>query len=162
MMITLAFGQTPSLKWPEWEELCGQGSFYLFSEDLQSWSDAANNCELYGGYLAQIDSMVENFCLLEYINTLGFGDNVVHGLWHSANDIQSEGVIRQGDGRGPSFGDFLSWTPRFWSEVGGRSENCFYLAHTSPIAFGFWDDWDCSTPQYYICERTAPPAVSVF
>ena len=66
-------------------------------------SDAANNCELYGGYLAQvcfnqfevdsvnwskkvdsvnrsknasslfkIDSMEENFCLLEYINTLVF------------------------------------------------------------------------------------------
>ena len=77
-------------------------------------------------------------------------------LW---KPINHPGVIRQGDGRGPSAGGYLGWTPRFWSEAGGRSENCFYLAHTYPIAFGLWDDCDCSTPVYYICERTAPPAV---
>merc|ERR1719500_1507812 len=95
LVVTLASGKTKS-KWADWEELCGQGSFYLFSEDLQSWSDAANNCELYGGYLAQIDSMEENFCLLEYLSSLDLG--YVY-FWHSANDIGVEGVIRQGDGR---------------------------------------------------------------
>ena len=36
LVVTLASGKTKS-KWADWEELCGQGSFYLFSEDLQSW-----------------------------------------------------------------------------------------------------------------------------
>ena len=65
---TLTSGQMPNLKWSDWKEICGQGSFYLFSEDKKSWyilstlissniqrSDAANNCELYGGYLAQVN-----------------------------------------------------------------------------------------------------------
>merc|ERR1711971_472954 len=94
LMIPLTSG-VPNVDWPDWKELCGQGSLYLISEDLQNWSDAANNCELYGGFLAQIDSLEENFCLLEYINTLGLGDGVPHGLWHSANDLQSEGEFYQ-------------------------------------------------------------------
>ena len=36
LVVTLASGKTKS-KWADWEEVCGQGSFYLFSEDLQSW-----------------------------------------------------------------------------------------------------------------------------
>ena len=106
LMIPLTSG-VPNSGWTDWKELCGQDSLYLFSEDLQNWyipcltkdsfsslfikhrSDAADNCELYGGFLAQvyfkllsknsgrtfpfqIDSMEENFCLLEYINSLVF------------------------------------------------------------------------------------------
>ena len=30
-------------------------------------------------------------------------------------EFNPPGVIRQGDGRGPSAGGYLAWTPRFWS-----------------------------------------------
>merc|ERR1719341_104210 len=145
---------------PEWVELCGQDSLYLVSEDTKTWYDAADNCELYGGYLAQIDSQEENFCLLEHLSSVSLGRH----FWHSANDIGVEGVIRQGDGRGPSAGGYLPWTPRFYDNNHGggegRSSNCYYLVLNAPQHAGLWDDVDCLLSDNYICERTVPPTAN--
>merc|ERR1712142_259713 len=51
-------------KSPHWVVVC-EGS-YLFSEDKKSWNDASDICELFGGHLAQIDNLAENYCLLDY------------------------------------------------------------------------------------------------
>lgn len=84
-------------------------------------------------------------------------------------------MIRQGDGRGPSSGGFLSWTPRFLinpdTSIGGgegRDSNCYVLFGNpgeeigaehpdAESVVGFWDDVSCGNSYPYICERTIPP-----
>merc|ERR1711874_79416 len=135
---------------PSWIQMC-KGT-YLFSEDQKSWDEANDYCELYGGHLAKIDSLEENFCLLEHIMSEQVTGEV---FWHSANDIEVEGVMRQG-----RTGPFISWMPKFWSgeyQNGGgegRDSNCFYLigkSGTSQYA-GMWDDIPCSHLHNFICE----------
>ena len=98
--------------------------------------------------------------------------------WHSTNDMKTEGgmnivslttlpgVMRQGDGRGPAQGDFLSWQPN-WSWYssdhksipqpnGNTGENCF-MFNTHGVNAGKWGDHTCSALHYYVCERTVPP-----
>ena len=81
-------------------------------------------------------------------------------------------MIRQGDGRGPSAGGYLSWTPRFlvqnnaYGGGDGRVSNCYDLFPGEEIGAensvaetiaGFWDDIPCERTIHYICERTIPP-----
>merc|ERR1712126_118519 len=106
---------------PSWVNICG--GTYFFSETMEypwsTWNDAVLKCEQLDSHLLQIDNLAENFCLLEYANTKVYQTQ----SWHSANDIRSEGVWRQGDGT------LLSWTP-FWNQAvraepaGGTNENC--------------------------------------
>merc|ERR1712004_810458 len=72
ILFTTASYVTPNKgKTPSWVNICG--GTYLFSEDLQSWDDAYGQCELYDAHLWQIDNLAENFCLLDYSHTMGFG-----------------------------------------------------------------------------------------
>ena len=77
----------------QWVEVCGNE--YLFSNDFDTWSQAKQNCHLYGGYLAKINGVIENTCLHEWaidnINQEGKGGGI---FWHSANDRIRESVFR--------------------------------------------------------------------
>ena len=74
------------------------------------------------------------------------------------------GVLRQGDGRGPANGDFVSFLPwlswegdEHWYGLG----KCLFIDADpvvgNPNRSGMWNDSDCSHRIKYICERTAPP-----
>merc|ERR1712203_1339267 len=120
---------------PSWVNIC-QGT-YLFSEDTKSWNDAYGECELYGAHIAQIDSLAENFCLLDYAHTAGLPLN---WYYNSANDIMSEGVWRQYDE------ELISWTPWWYREdtYGGTGRNCgaVYLGET--VYAGQWVSFACT------------------
>merc|ERR1719470_202820 len=123
-------------KGPQWVDICG-GS-YLFSEDKKSWSDAVDQCELYFSHLVQIDSMVENFCLLDYAHTKAD----TNFYWHSGNDIESEGVYRQGDGQ------LLDWQPLWYAGDDpnqGTAANCLGVWLATDANSGKWWDNTCST-----------------
>merc|ERR1712218_352303 len=98
--IPLSQEQTPS-----WVNICN--GTYLFSKDTKTWNDAYGECMLYGAHIAQIDSLAENFCLLDYAHTAGLP---VNWYYHSANDIMSEGVWRQYDE------ELLLWSPWWYRE----------------------------------------------
>merc|ERR1712192_346868 len=131
---------------PSWVNICS--SEYLFSEKMSTWNDAYGECELYGGHLAQIDSLPENFCLLDYAHTAGLPAD---WYWHSSNDIESEGVWKQYDG------GFISWTPWWRSDTndpsGGKAENCALVKLSENGFAGRWGDNSCSDVFRYICER---------
>merc|ERR1711872_456552 len=138
------------VKSPHWVVACG-GS-YLFSEDKKSWNDAGDICELFGGHLAQIDNLAENYCLLDYAQSQSLGDG--SWWWHSGNDIEREGVYRQADR------ELISWTP-FWvgyanavtEPNGGTSENCLIVNLNDDKYAGKWQDISCNVQHYYICEK---------
>jgi len=130
---------------PSWVNICD--GTYLFSEEAKSWHDAAGKCELYGSHTVQIDTLAENFCLLDYAQTMGYSTE----YWHSANDIASEGVWRQYDGT------LLSWSPWWSSETdepdGGKSQNCGKVTLSGSAHAGLWYSHFCDQIEYYICER---------
>jgi len=132
---------------PSWVNICN--GTYLFSEDTKSWNDALDYCILFGAHIAQIDSLAENFCLLDYGHTAGLGN----WYWHSANDIVSEGVWRQFDE------SILSWSP-WWNMQansyepdGGREQNCGLVGLSQDHHAGKWAADPCSKQRPYICER---------
>jgi len=132
---------------PHWVAVCG--GTYLFPEDAKSWNDAGDTCELYGGHLLQIDSMTENYCLLDYAQSQ---DKDI-GYWHSGNDIEREGVYRQADR------ELIIWKP-LWGQWGGNinpdggaDENCLGVSLTGNNNAGKWFDQVCTNSYYYICER---------
>ena len=83
-----------------------EGHKYLFSEIKHNWVDAAAECELYGGWLVNIESLAEQNCLVRYGNTHGLNawywtDGNLYlsiymifktPMFHSANDIDSRHV----------------------------------------------------------------------
>merc|ERR1719187_1038256 len=109
-------------------------------------------CELFGGHLAQIDNLAENYCLLDYAQSQSLEET----WWHSGNDIEREGVYRQADM------ELILWSPIWWGGVkdpmgpdpnGGTSENCLNVNTFASNAAGKWGDWPCSTELKFICER---------
>merc|ERR1711970_315010 len=144
---------------PKWVELCDHHSSYLFSEDVSTWQDAAEMCELFGGYLAKIDSMAENYCIVEYAHSLLPASTEGVHFWHSTNDLDFEGVHRQG-----LHGDYLTWQPSWntaWNNGaeypqpdGGTNQNCFGVTLGASWNSGKWWDDPCQFQQRYICERT--------
>ena len=142
----------------------------------------------------QIDSLRENFCLTLHANTLvvksisdvfnkkicktfftrgperAFGtlqmtlpQRVLHTHVNPSLNPRT-GVLRQGDGRGPANGDFISFLPwiswendEHWYGLG----KCLFI-DADPVAgkpnrSGMWNDATCSHRYKYICERTVPP-----
>ena len=62
-----------SQKSPRWEDLeCEPGYKYLFSDIQVPWEDARVECELYGGWLVDINSLEEQNCLLRHGNAQGY------------------------------------------------------------------------------------------
>merc|ERR1712037_476997 len=115
--------------------------------DTKTWYDAKINCELYGSHLLQIDSLTENYCILDYAHKQG----KTNTWWHSGNDIDSEGVFRQADG------ELIVWTPPFWGynePNGGTGENCLVVCLDSNEYAGKWWDAPCTLNYHYICERS--------
>ena len=52
---------------PDWVSLdCDGNHQYFFSDQKLTWSEASDECNLYGGYLLRIDSLEEQNCLLKY------------------------------------------------------------------------------------------------
>merc|ERR1719158_2248749 len=76
-------------KTPHWENLeCEPGHKYLFSEVAMTWEEARVECDLYGGWLVNINSLEEQNCLLRHGNYEGY-DTWYHT---DAHDLASKGV----------------------------------------------------------------------
>ena len=61
---------------PSWEDLqCEDGHRYLFSETSLSWSEAVEECSLYGGWLVSINSLQEQNCLLRHGQEAGLAES---------------------------------------------------------------------------------------
>merc|ERR1719228_728667 len=135
-----------SEKAPSWVQICG-GS-YLFSENCISWTEAGDYCDLLASHLVQIDSREENDCLLAEAVAL----NLTGEYWHSANDMEVEGVIRQGDGSSVSWGPlWRQGQHAIMAPSGGQSENCFEIYMSADSNAGKWNDDRCDRSVKYIC-----------
>ena len=65
---------------PSWHLIqCEAGHKYLFSDEVRSWQDARDECELYGGWLLSIGSQREQNCLVRYAHSSGLHTG---WFWH--------------------------------------------------------------------------------
>ena len=86
---------------PEWKDLeCQRGHKYLFSDVGHNWEDSRGECELYGGWLVQINDLAEYTCLLSEGKKLGSGG----WYWTDGNDMDDLGYWTHAyDGSAVSF-----------------------------------------------------------
>jgi len=76
---------------PEWKDLgCQPGHQYLFSDVTHNWEDSRGECELYGGWLVQINDRKEYNCLIAH----GVKEDFNAWFWTDGNDMDNTGVWR--------------------------------------------------------------------
>ena len=80
LTLLLASQQYLTASVPSWVSLCGHQ--YLFSEYTHNWYDARDECRLYGGYLAKIENLHENNCLIKHAMDQG----KYNYWWQSGNN----------------------------------------------------------------------------
>ena len=76
------------------------GSKYLFSELTANWEDSSLECQMYGGWLVQIDDLMEYNCLMRH----GLKEETLDWYWTDGNDVADSGVwTHAGDNSEMSF-----------------------------------------------------------
>merc|ERR1711936_418529 len=129
------FRTTPS--WQEVECRYDTKTKYLFSELSLTWEEAKGECQLYGGWLLNLNNLVEQNCLLKHAVT-----NEISGwFWHDGNGIEIEGLwVHDLDGMD-------LWMHTFWScgssnnyENAGRTNGDALLLGlmSNPCCAGAW------------------------
>merc|ERR1712062_386517 len=74
---------------PHWKDLeCQTGHKYLFSDIERNWEDSRGECELYGGWLVQINELKEYNCLMRH----GLKEETKEWYWTDGNDVANSGV----------------------------------------------------------------------
>ena len=60
----------------------------MFSDLTHTWADSRGECELYGGWLVQINNLKEFNCLMRY----GQKEGLDNDYWTDGNDVENTGV----------------------------------------------------------------------
>lgn len=106
-----------------------------FTSDPQlTWTQARTFCVNLGGYLASVDTAVEN----NYVGGIAGGTSV----WIGATDEVSEGTWRWVSGE--------AMTNTFWA--GGEPNNHAGVEHYAAFSGGSWVDYNATSTMSYVCE----------
>uniref|UniRef100_A0A4W5R1J9 C-type lectin domain-containing protein n=1 Tax=Hucho hucho TaxID=62062 RepID=A0A4W5R1J9_9TELE len=119
---------------PEGWRLCGSSCYFL-STEMKTWEESRLDCLMRGAYLVIINSKEEQ----EFLYGL------IKGAWIGLTDIVTEGTWKWVDGT----------PPRYWGSGepnGGGVENCVVVTYRSS-GQGDLSDYQCSSPEYWICEK---------
>ena len=117
------------------------GSTYYLSKDIRltlTWTEARVWCRIMGEHsdLVKIETEEED----RYLR----GKNGNRNTWIGATDVNEEGTFRWTDG---SLLTYSNWAP---NEPSDGEENC---AHYYDRYNGKWNDKECLSQSYFICER---------
>merc|ERR1719347_1817834 len=127
-----------------WEELnCELGHKYLFSDLKLGWYESKQECELYGGHLVQLDSTLEQNCLLRYARSIERLDF----FWTDANDIDEEGFYVHATND-----QDIEFQPRWEPSLGGNDEDGIMFSTLLSEYAGTWVDARLTDQGYFICE----------
>lgn len=135
------------------------GGAYAFCDAARLWTDAAAECQKFGGQLAALETDAENrFVLSRSRGTnwlLGGSDSALEGKWVWPDGVQFWSGGAQGALVSPLVAHWAGGEP---NDSGNGIENC--LQFVADGDSGRWNDWTCATPAPYICERRVAPAAS--
>ena len=132
------------------------GHLYAFCATLSSWSNAEADCAAKGMRLARIDDATEN-AWVQMTAFAGVGSvSSIYWWWIGATDQAVMGQWTWTDGalfwiggtngapQGGLYNNWVAGSPGNTSSAG----TCGILQHG-----GFWQDWDCTKLQSYVCEQ---------
>merc|ERR1739841_33380 len=134
---------------PEWKDLeCEKGHKYLFSEIKHNWFEARGECELYGGWLVQINDLTEFNCLMRH----GVAEETQTWYWTDGNDVENTGVWTHAYDNSDVtfFGQRINCCTADYCPHGGDALNV--LVGGDKRSRGNFCDWDTSTVRNFICE----------
>jgi len=132
------------------------GHLYAFCPTLSSWTNADADCASKGMRLARIDDASENdwvqataFAGIAAISSnywtwIGATDQAVLGQW-----TWTDGALfwiggTNGSAQGGLYNNWVGGAPGANASAG----TCGIFQHA-----GFWQDWDCTKLQSYVCEQ---------
>ncbi|XP_027138317.1 C-type lectin domain family 4 member M-like isoform X2 [Larimichthys crocea] len=115
-------------------------SFYYISSQYKSWDDSRQDCKDRGADLVIINSKEEQ----------AFITSLQKHVWIGLTDREEQDTWRWVDG------SVLNSTG-FWSQdqpsktFEGKPEDCVAISSSTQV--GSWNDENCSTPHFWICEK---------
>ncbi|KAH3844855.1 C-type lectin domain family 4 member M-like isoform X2 [Dreissena polymorpha] len=115
-------------------------SCYLISHDQEQWNNAESICELFGGYLAEIQNAAEYNFIQSQVNT------TQKNFWVGGSDIENEGTWIWMASMTPL--SYAKWEAGEPNSDHNSDENCIDIR---PGKLG-WNDERCYLVQNYICE----------
>ncbi|XP_066468891.1 hepatic lectin-like [Tiliqua scincoides] len=124
----------------QWEYF--NGKCYFFSLETVSWTRARNLCQSSDSQLVTIDGFPKQFFLQTRTRNERF--------WIGLHDIQTEGEWKWLDGSDYITG-FKNWKAGEPNSYRNTDEDCGQLWIN-----GEWNDYDCSSISYYVCEKALP------
>ena len=133
----------------------------MFSDSLLTWTDARDECNLYGGFLLHISDIKEQNCLLRYGLSQGFNswywtDGIKHisvifyFISFAVNDIENKGIYVSASNSDQE----VTWfSPKLKSGGAELFAGDAILLNISPtLNNGAWCDVVLSAKSKFICE----------
>ena len=139
---------------------------YLFSEEYRTWDDALSECNLYGGWLADIGSIWEQNCILRYGKSQNFQSWYWIGgiLSLKTNMVLKQKCLAHSPDRSGVFvyehtNEDVSWFGPKWScgdntWIDARGGDAFEIGiHANNAAdHGRWCDSEKTSQKSFICK----------
>ncbi|XP_060074905.1 perlucin-like [Ylistrum balloti] len=124
-------------------------SCYFFVDIHETWQDASAHCEALDSQLASIQSEREDVFLRNTLHQLHVHDSTARVMyWLDGTDIATETEWTWAYSEEP-ITKYTHWCPH-QPDNANANEDCLRLGKFCD--FG-WDDGDCETKEFFICER---------
>ncbi|XP_061758192.1 snaclec subunit B-like [Nerophis ophidion] len=120
--------------WTQLDDHC-----YIVRDDERSFLDAESVCNILGGNLASITSVVKNSVVQDLVNEAGADE-----AWIGLSDAIETGTFLWTDGKPFGFSDFPTELP---------TDGCVVI--DSDATTESWEGEDCTYPFPYVCIREA-------
>jgi len=136
-------------RFPQWQDLKCEQFKYLFSEEYRTWDDALAECNLYGGWLADVGSIWEQNCILRYGKSQNFDD----WYWMGAHSPDRSGVFVY-----EHTNEDVAWFSPRWScgddYIHARGGDAFEIGifTNEPRDHGRWCDSEKNGEKKFICK----------
>jgi len=142
------------LETPQWVDLeCQAGHKYLFvTDEVRNWVDARDHCQLFGGWLVDIQDVHEQNCLMRHAyKTDGLTD---YNYWTDASDLE-DGVWMH-----TSTNSEVTWfgtkgiscvPDGVWKPMGGHAIHVSFYKNRAELN-GQFCDRDMTIETHYICK----------
>ncbi|XP_052680779.1 lectin BRA-3-like [Crassostrea angulata] len=125
------------------------GHCYRYVQTFANWNEAKDDCKNQGGYLAIIETEMENTWIKETFlpawnpDTCVSNGDLCCNLWVGASDLDREGMFQWINNNSLTFTHWFPGEPN-----GGGNEDCLQLCNN-----GQWNDESCSNNENALCEK---------
>ncbi|XP_069106329.1 perlucin-like [Argopecten irradians] len=127
-------------------------SCYFFMDIHETWQDASAHCEAFDAQLASIETQREDDFLRNHLVQLHAHDPTSRVMyWVDGTDVSTESEWVWAYSEEPIL-DYTHWCPN-QPDNAGSNEDCLRLGKVGSYCGFGWDDGDCESKEFFVCER---------